>query len=324
VTLRERWKYWLHIRIPQRLAIRDSEFGPVRLHRKCIYVLPTRFGLSFALMILAIVFGALNYNNNMALLFGFLSGSLGLLSNVMCFRGLSGLQFLAIDSAPTFAGNALILEYRLATEEPRDRIGLIAKLTAEPVHFSIRANSAVDLQLRIPAKHRGYMVAPPLKIYSEWPFGIFHVWGYFWPRRKHLIYPSPELHPPDLPSAGLAAQGNHAKSGDEELRGLRPYVVGDPLRRIAWRASARHLDWLVKDLHHEQAAEVFLDYDQLSALNHEARISRLTAWIMRAEQNGLHYGLKLPQARVPTGGGEFHFHACLKELALSPGFADAP
>nr|MBP7466348.1 DUF58 domain-containing protein [Pseudoxanthomonas sp.] len=45
---------------------RAPEPLPVRVDRRRIYVLPTRFGLFFTLLVLAMVLGALNYNNNPA------------------------------------------------------------------------------------------------------------------------------------------------------------------------------------------------------------------------------------------------------------------
>jgi MoxR-like ATPase len=47
---------------------RTPEPFPVELHRRRIYVLPTRFGLFFGVMLVAMGVGALNYNNNPALL----------------------------------------------------------------------------------------------------------------------------------------------------------------------------------------------------------------------------------------------------------------
>ena len=59
-TLRERIERFARPRTP--------EFFPVELHRGRIYVLPTGFGLFFAALLAAMGLGALNYNNNPALL----------------------------------------------------------------------------------------------------------------------------------------------------------------------------------------------------------------------------------------------------------------
>ena len=51
---------------------RDPEPLPARLDRRRIYVLPTRFGLFYGAALLTMLLGALNYNNNPALLLGLL------------------------------------------------------------------------------------------------------------------------------------------------------------------------------------------------------------------------------------------------------------
>jgi uncharacterized protein (DUF58 family) len=51
-------------------------------------------------------------------------------------------------------------------------------------------------------------------------------------------------------------------------------------------------------------------------MNTEARLSRLARWVLLAEGQGLRYGLKLPDAGVPLGGGSAQRDRCLRELAL--------
>jgi uncharacterized protein (DUF58 family) len=51
----------------------------------------------------------------------------------------------------------------------------------------------------------------------------------------------------------------------------------------------------------------------------EARLSRLTRWVLLAEERGLHYGLRLPGNSIPLGEGFQHRERCLRELALYDG-----
>lgn len=59
---------------------RRPESLPVALDRRRIYVLPTRFGLFFAALVFTMLLGALNYNNNPALLLALLLGATALAS----------------------------------------------------------------------------------------------------------------------------------------------------------------------------------------------------------------------------------------------------
>ena len=63
-TLRKR----LNARVQAWARPRRPESLPVSFDRRRVYVLPTSFGLFFALLLLAMWLGALNYNNNPALM----------------------------------------------------------------------------------------------------------------------------------------------------------------------------------------------------------------------------------------------------------------
>jgi uncharacterized protein (DUF58 family) len=65
------------------------------------------------------------------------------------------------------------------------------------------------------------------------------------------------------------------------------------------------------------AAELWLDWNQLPGnLDQEARLSRLTRWVLSADRDGLRYGLRLPAQELAPDAGEAHRLACLRELAL--------
>jgi hypothetical protein len=70
-------------RTPLRALVRprEAETLPVRFDRRRIYVLPTPFGLFYALLLLTMTLGALNYNNNPALLLALLLAGAGLASS---------------------------------------------------------------------------------------------------------------------------------------------------------------------------------------------------------------------------------------------------
>jgi uncharacterized protein (DUF58 family) len=48
----------------------------------------------------------------------------------------------------------------------------------------------------------------------------------------------------------------------------------------------------------------------------EQKLSRLCAWVLQADQQGLDYGLRLPAVDIPPGSGEAHKRQCLEALAL--------
>ena len=48
----------------------------------------------------------------------------------------------------------------------------------------------------------------------------------------------------------------------------------------------------------------------------EARLSRLTAWVLAAHRAGAAFGLRLPGLEIALAQGEAHRRVCLEALAL--------
>lgn len=70
---------------------------------------------------------------------------------------------------------------------------------------------------------------------------------------------------------------------------------------------------------------LWLDWHGLPQnLGDEARLSRLTAWLLKARAAGLPCGLRLPTMEFAPAADAVHFQACLKALALYGEAKDAP
>jgi uncharacterized protein (DUF58 family) len=107
-----------------------------------------------------------------------------------------------------------------------------------------------------------------------------------------------------------------AGAGDEDFAGLKAYQPGDSPRRIAWKASLRGETFLTKQFAGQATEELWLDWDHLPAhLDLEARLSRLTGWVLQADRGGVRYGLRLPARRIAPSSGDKHRLRCLETLA---------
>lgn len=74
---------------------------------------------------------------------------------------------------------------------------------------------------------------------------------------------------------------------------------------------------LTKQFTGTSATQVWLDWNELpTGLETEARLSRLTRWLLDAHAQGLAYGLNLPGRKIPLGHGARQFQDCLEALAL--------
>ncbi len=315
-------------RLPALTRLKRAESLPIALHRRRIYVVPTRFGLMFSLMLVVMLLGALNYNNNPAILLTCLLGAAAYQSVFAGFGALNRIALRAIKAQACVAGETLrlmlyfhgdgaarqSLRCRMENALPLDSSNMS---TVESV-FDIPNDADATVAVELPALRRGWQAIGRVRVWSEYPFGLFHVWSWLHPDAHALVYPHAEANPPPLPHDGDAAQAQSVRRSGDEFGMLRDYHPTDPRRLIAWKASARHGSLLVKEFEQRQSREVVLDWQRVDGIDYEARISRLAAWVERAEAASMPYVLALPQTRLGPGIGSEHRDACLRELALLP------
>ena len=132
---------------------RAPESLPVRLDRRRVYVLPTATGLFFALLLGTMGLGALNYNNNPALLLALLLAGAAQASLLFAHLQLSGVRIEAVAAEPVAAGEPLSLRIALGAGDARQRRGLQLRHGDEVVHASFDA-SGTTAELRLPTSRR--------------------------------------------------------------------------------------------------------------------------------------------------------------------------
>lgn len=304
-------------RLPALTRLRKSEPLPVRLDRRRIYVLPTGFGIAFAALLFVMLLGALNYRNNPALLLTCLFGAAGGVSLFAGFRAMNGLAVLRASADEGHAGTPLTLRLGFAASA-RARSSLRLRIGEIEHAFALPAHAETDVAFAIPALRRGWLRAGRMRLSTDYPLGLFGIWSWLNPDVEFLVYPAIETPAPPLPAgSGRLDEKTSAGVGDE-LSGLREYRVSDPPRLIAWKASARHDALLVHDTERRGGDALVFDYAALGGLDHEARIRRLTAWVLGAESAQRSYFLRLPDAAIGPGLGPTQRLACLRALALLP------
>ena len=312
-ALRRRLQSWMRPRQPEPL--------PVLLRRNRIYVLPTATGLFFGLLLGTMGLGALNFNNNPALLLALLLAGAAQASLIAAHMQLSGVRLLAVSADPVAAGEELHLKIALDTVDARVRRGLRVAAADDAVHATLD-NHGTTVELRLPTQRRGWLVLPRLELATVQPLGLARAWSYVWPNQSVLVYPAPETQAPPLPTpAGGKGRPRPARAGDD-VHHLRAYRPGDPPRSVAWKASARRDSLLVREYEQHRSDQLQLDWQLTAGLPYEQRIRRLARWVDDAEREGRRYALAIPaQAPIPMGLGAAHRHRCLRALALMPGEA---
>lgn len=302
--------------------------GPVTIQRQRIYIVPTRFGYLFGLMVFVMLMGSMNYSNSMGFALTFLLTGLGLVCMHHTHRNLVNLSVRAGRHAPVFAGQTAQFQLVLDNSAAAHRYALVTHQTesvTDPVHFDVPANGSAIAGLLLPAPRRGALPVPAFQIYTEFPLGFFHAWTWIELDMFCVVYPAPadsRLQPP--PSAGGDGGRPERIGGTEDFIGLRNYQRGDTSRAIHWRTLPRSGQLMVKQFADPVQQELWLDWDSLPGMETEARLSQLCRWVLDSHRTGRNYGLALPGLKIDPANGEQHRQACLEALALFGSESETP
>jgi uncharacterized protein (DUF58 family) len=290
------------------------------LTRKQLFILPTRTGMVFALMLLALFGVAMKYANQPAFLMTFLLASLGQVSTLYTHRNLLGLVVGIADAAPVFAGETAEFPVEVVNHSETDRSSIyLFPDTSTPIGFDLGPNEVYKTGVRVITRERGYLPCPDVRLTSQYPIGLLFSWTRTNKADKRcLVYPRPAPYSP-LPatsvSGGEGAE-DKSQSGNSDYAGLRPYQEGDSPRHMHWRVMARQQEPVTKMFEGNHGNELFLNWADTGSNDIEERISLMCRWVLEAERAKLSYALQLPGNRIPPGMGRQHQHECLKTLAL--------
>jgi len=327
---------------------------PFAIQQRRLYILPTRAGSGFAVLLLCMLIAGLNYANGVALFLTFLLGGFMLVTMHQCHRNLLGVTLEAIDTQPAFAGQRATTQLALQNTSAAPRYRIEASLsTAEAddvtrtpdvppppsAKFSLRRRSGKrtdkqaaestavtdlapttreNMQLSVHANKRGIQRLGHITLATRHPFGLFRAWAWIYAPAEIVVYPKAQGTLP-MPSDSGHEPGNRAfgAEGADEWLGLRPFRDGDSPRQVAWKAYARGAPLLIKEYHATGSDLRMFDLAQLPHVGDlEARLEQLARWIVDAEAQGERYGVALPEIRIEPDNGPDHRRRCLTALAL--------
>ena len=304
-------------RLPALTRYRQAEPLPIRLHARRVYILPTRFGLMFAVLLVAMLIGALNFNNNPALLLALLVASTTMISFHHNVGQLNRIELRGVSADPVHAGQHIRLRLHFHADQGAERPALVLDQNASNTRFSLPGEGDGEAALDVPTTRRGRLSVGRFRLWTEYPFGITWAWSVLHPEAQVLVYPAPETNAPPLPIGDPREQGSRLRFPGDDWHGLREHRPGDPPKHIAWKPSARQERLLVKEFADPQSQALLLDWHALP-IEREARISRLTRWVIDARERQVPFRLRLPDAELGPGHGPAFAAQCLRELALLP------
>ncbi|MFM9836424.1 MAG: DUF58 domain-containing protein [Methylophilaceae bacterium] len=307
------WQKWLRVA--------QSEHKTAVLGVRQIYIIPTRWGLLYGIMLIAMLIGSINYALSLGYFLTFLLAALGNSAMLYTWRNLVHLQVEILDAKPVFAGEMATIFAVIKETKSLTRHAIVS-------HFNENAKTYSDLEkaedkrieIKLATQQRGWLTLPRLTLYTEFPLSLLHAWAYVQSPLRVLVYPTPANNSPLL--ANLTAfnkEGNlQSTYGDDEFNGHKTYQIGDAASRVDWKASSRGVGMLSKQYSGYGQSTIWLNWESTAGLAHEARISLLTRWVIDANSANFSYGLQLPQQSLAPSQGEAHFVQALSLLALMP------
>ena len=314
--------------LPEQAGVMPPGTGTLQKQR--VYIFPTRQGITFACMLLIMLLGAINYNNSMAFVLTFFLGGLAMVCILHTYHNLAGLVLTGTAPQPVYAGETALFpvtldnrvgyqRYAIALDQaaPGPWLKTWQRVSADTLYTDLPARHLKTVYIQVETTRRGIRPLGRLKISTCFPLGLFRAWSWLETGQACVVYPRPDGNRP-LPPATIEAleEQKGSQIGTDDFIGFRKYRPGDSTRNIAWKALARGQGPLVKRFDGKGASKLMLGWHAAGhTQNTETRLSQLCRWILRAEQQGIHYGLAIPGFHIEPGHGEQHKHLCLRSLA---------
>ncbi len=311
------------------------------------------FGATTGLFIMTAVFlavGAINSQNNLLFwAFGIAVGGL-VVSGFTSGSGLMGVRLERVPPATGRVGRPVEIRYRVrSTSRWMPAFGLIIRERATFAGADRERASLVETGLtHVPARgiatavarynpsERGVLELGRVEVTSTAPFGLL---------RKTLVFNLPASveigpRPMRLRAAVSAPSGQSMSShrpvaarvgSGDEFYGLRSYVPGDSPRLIAWRASARQGNLVIRQMIPPVPPRCVVRLAEFgpSTPRHlrERAMALAAAVVERAAEAGMSVGLEASWAgvRVPRATGRQVAESAIRALArVGTASADRP
>ena len=290
-----------------------------------IQVRPTRVGLGFTLLLVAVLLAAVNSGNN--LLYVVLAGQLAILvlSNLLAEMNLRGLELHRRLPPEIHAGQAAPGACVLVNR--RKRLGAwtvhIEELDGGEAHGLVLylppgQEAPASVRWRLP--RRGLQTLGRVRLWSEHPFGLVRRSLDLSLPAEVLVFPAPgevRAATPDL-VAGSTREDLRHRGREGDFQSLRPYQAGDPLRDLHWPTTARTGRPMVVERAAAGSPEVLIRVEDEVGARWERALSRAAGEIDRHSRRGDAVGLVLEGQVLAPNRGDGWRRRLLSRLALAP------
>ena len=204
-----------------------AQAEPYLTNGKNVYILPTRSGIAFAVILLVMLVGAINYNNSLGYLFTFFLASISVVAILHTYKNVLRLKFQLGKPRSVFCGDTVSIPVYIEQHQSVNRYAL--SLEFEPSLNTSHKDSLKDIfalkekvELPLLTQKRGLMNVPRFTLASNFPLGLFRSWAHIHLSQTFIVYPTPAPHPPENPATHYRPdqEGDQGK-GTDDFAGLR-------------------------------------------------------------------------------------------------------
>lgn len=303
-------------------------------------------GLVYIATTVMLAFGAVQSQNNLLFwAFGIAVAGL-LISGIVSGSALMGLQMARLGVSESPVGRTTFMRYALRN---RNRFFPAMALNIEELDVNsdpapgaksdprvaplslpagacelVAARTVVDCQTRALAKRRGRGSLRRVRVWTTYPFGLTRKSVTFEGPKSILVLP----HVPRLKNGALDRILGADQRGvltaatrgvSDEFWSLREYQIGDPTRSIAWKASARSGQLIVRQTAALTPVRLWVRIGELTDEAFETAVTLAAGMIRQADELGWSMGLWIPGSGVliVPGQGQRHVHSLMRALAVA-------
>ncbi len=287
------------LRFRKRMTLNNGDI----LDAKHIFILPNKNGYIFLSVLVVMIFFGLNYENNLILIVAFLAVSVLITSLFLTYHNLLGVSVKVQDPQyDIFAGNAITLPVYINSNKHRPIRNLLITTAHGPALFVNDIPGNTQSSISLPPLKRGFRKVKRLSVSTNYPLGLFQAFSYIEPHLSILVLPQPETCEYLLQKTPQSSNLMHENTnntqrlissiakGNDEICGLKPYRMGEPINLIDWRQSAKGRGIMIKDFSADQNMSFYLTKDSIKSLDLEEQISMLTYAVIDLTMRNIQFG----------------------------------
>ncbi len=309
----KRFDKWIDKRIP-------LQTEQLKLSRKSIYILPTKFGFLFGLILVAMLVGSINYEINMGFLLTFLFSAIFFIGMLQSYKNFNTVTLAPQPIKPVFASENVTVNFLSLSKHITFNTAI--QIEKQQAYHNLNEKSLVPITIK--GYKRGIYRINKIKLFSIYPMGHFYVWSWFKTDLEIIVYPQPKAisNTEQISKTNKVGENSSQRKGSDELYSYKHYQAGDPIQRIAWKKTAQTGKLHSKEMSKLISDDYYIDWHQFSHLATEERLSLMCHLVLDAHNRNEMYGLILPDVEINPEHSEQHKHACLKELASFGDYED--